>query len=746
MSRLRRDGAVATSSRRAGLAGLAWLQVLAACAPLTLIGCRDIAGYRALTYAGAEDAGCAPVALPATGSGRIRLVNVATSGATSDFCVRPTGTPGWGTPVFASSRASCDTGLAYATATVPFAVPAGLIDVEAVPVGAGCTAAPTSTASGLAVAESTLDEPAVTVILMGGRATERIVALPQDGPPHSYVTNVRVVNAVDGTQPLQVGLAVASTLPTTVEEGALIPAAIEPGGVEPAGLTGLGLVDANGYLALPTTEHAIGVVFEGEADAIVAATPVFEDTTTLFVIGEPGDNTYPLRGLLCEDLAPSAADGGPLAADASLLASCTLTALPRIAVDTWEVYLCGAFAQFESARREPIYDAIEQRTSDLMCLTNVNRFSDQQGIAAAAKAHFPYAYYPDPPAGLDTQPTDPRSIDGGVPPSPEFPPCNGIDLATIDSIYACLAQHCASPAGMDASIQTTSCVQDACLGQLLGLFQKGEQQDSCFDCIIYHAMSDEPLAYGKTECTTDKRQPFTFDGATSEMILSHYPLADEAVFILPSTGFRRSVVYAAVQFEDQTIDFYCTSPVLPAGDSELPYVGNYGRDAVDDAGQQVENGWEDEQDLQVKRTIAFVQANSKKTGHRVIIAGAWSSSTQVVGAQGQVLVSAYDPEVMTALGAAFTPAEPAGFVPTCDFCPAPENAYNGEAVNLDTETTFLLGFPSNSTTDNSVWGTGNVVKVSPPSIPYEPAPDGGWGPLSDTFGREVQIIRPHPSN
>ena len=109
IERARKDGEVVSGSRPAGLADTISRMVVAAGSLVALLGCRDIAGYRDLSYSVTVDAACAPVILPSTGAGRIRLVNVGTSGTTTDFCVRPTGTSAWGTPIFASSRASCDT-------------------------------------------------------------------------------------------------------------------------------------------------------------------------------------------------------------------------------------------------------------------------------------------------------------------------------------------------------------------------------------------------------------------------------------------------------------------------------------------------------------------------------------------------------------------------------------------------------------------------------------------------------------
>ncbi len=85
------------------------------------------------------------------------------------------------------------------------------------------------------------------------------------------------------------------------------------------------------------------------------------------------------------------------------------------------------------------------------------------------------------------------------------------------------------------------------------------------------------------------------------------------------------MLYADVQLGGQDVDFYCVQLISPFLSSSLPYLGNYGTTVVDGS-VTVENGWEDEQNLQVDKAIAFIRSNSQKTGHPAIIAGDWHST------------------------------------------------------------------------------------------------------------------------
>ncbi len=705
--------------------------------PLLILGaCRAIAGYRDLEY---DPNACAPVVLSSNGAGRIRLVNAGTGGSASDFCVRATGSSDWGRPVFVSSRPSCDTGLASATATVPFAVEPGSIDVEAIAVGSACSASATATLTSIAVGSSTQGAPVVTVLRMGGKQTpERLVALPEEPTP-AEAQGVRAVNALDGTQAIQLGHPSSSALPATIPLPEL-PVPIAPGQVEPPGHGRTAVIDPAGYMQIGP--NLLGVDLAGQTNAFFVV-ETQNGTSSLFAIGDPTDNAYALRGLLCDEGhgLPASGSGPPV------LASCSLTPLSSLAVDTFHVDLYGEGAPFEDERRQPIYEAIAGRTSDLMCILLADRQSDKIGIETAAQQHFPYAYFPNPASDLDTQPNDPREIDGAVPPPPAGPPCAGVDAAAIDTLYTCLTANCSSTGDMTGVIAPPSCILQNCVNQLEPLYSGGTAGTACWDCIIVDASSLNSLQHGKTVCAEDARQPFLFGGQTTMMILSRYPLAEQQVFVLPSTNYRNAVLSAEVLLDGDPVDFYCATFAGTGVDFDVPYDGNYGTDrttTLPDGGQLVENGYQDELDLQTKRAIDFIRTNSTKTQRGAIVAGV-TAATQVTETHGKLLLGDMTPEVVAAfdsrLGGAFVAAEPPSFAPTCDVCASSVNEYQGGSIGLYALRTYLFNFLPGSTVESSVWGADISVVLHP--HPYEPLPDGGTtGPVSGTFPRLVRVVRP----
>jgi hypothetical protein len=708
---------------------------------LALGSCRAIAGLHDVTYV-ASDGACGMPTLPTEGDGRVRLVNAGTQGGNVDSCIRVTGSSDWGNPILSAGPEACDTGLGYGQVTVPFAVQPGSVDVETVPAGSSCDpTGATSQTMGVVVGDSTAGAPVVTLVRYGGGSnSESIAALPEEPPGSTTITlsgayGLRLVNAVSSGQSINVGYPSPTSLPASVAM-TILPQAILPGGVEPPASNVLSFqsVDAEGYSPLPpNAKIAFGVVLQGGTAAqFTFNTPGEQDIQTVFAIGDSGDKSHPIRGLQCEDSADAPGN-------TPLLASCALTTLPSLAVDTFNTALYGADAPFNDERKQAVYGAIAARQSDLMCV--IESAIDYKAIVANATTNLPYSYYLV--TDLDTQPTDPTDKMGNTPSPPTAPPCAGVDPSIVQSIYQCTAQQCTSSGDSGGSVSAINCLSAACADSYTQLYFQSPQDDACVDCIIYYTTSELPLSVGQTACTTDSRQPFAYQGMNATLMLSRYPLANTQAYILPSTGFRRVILYAQVMLEDnQTVDFFCGHLVSPLIDADLPYVGNYGTDI---AGQ--ENGWEDEQDLQARRAVAWIRATAK---HPAIIAGDWHATSQVTepGPEGgtTVVLDPLSVEVMKlfdqSLGGAFVRAEPSPYQPVCQYCPAPQNIYNAGSGVLpeDFTQTFLEGFAADATVEDSLWGQGNTVTLTP--IPYEPAPTPPLGPLSQYWGRLVRVLRP----
>src|SRR6185312_17338058 len=113
-----------------------------------------------------------------------------------------------------------------------------------------------------------------------------------------------------------------------------------------------------------------------------------------------------------------------------------------------------------------------------------------------------------------------------------------------------------------------------------------------------------------------------FGGQNPSMILSKYPFAkksdgtdDVDRFVLPSTNFRRTVLYAKIQIDPaHTVDLYCPQFTSPLLGQNLPYNGSYAQASTigEDAGASYQfDLYSDENLLQAHKTVDWIRS---KTG------------------------------------------------------------------------------------------------------------------------------------
>jgi hypothetical protein len=318
-------------------------------------------------------------------------------------------------------------------------------------------------------------------------------------------------------------------------------------------------------------------------------------------------------------------------------------------------------------------------------------------------------------------------------------------------MFQCVDQKCSSQAGGDDAgvgvlSGTTSCLTGPCVGPLGRMYTSPAPDDRtsaaylndvCLDCAIYYFTSELPLNDAQTQCETNNTQePFAFNGQTPSFILSHHPLKNMSSYNLPATGYRRAVLKAQVVLEDSSVvDFFCAQLTSPLIDSSLPYTGNYGSDGD----EPDTNGWQEEQDLQAKEALAWIQSETAKDGVPAIVASDLHSDIGSAGDGGLIGVS---PEVVTEFNAALTPAVPQTYTPVCDYCPSPENPYNADTSPYELMHAFVSGFPTNATQTETFWGNDNTQVVISQGVPGEATPPGGTGPLLEYYAHNYTILRP----
>jgi hypothetical protein len=737
---------------------------LVACAS----ACQLVADFNTRSLDPYPPAGCS---LPSTtgAAAQVRVVNVVPGAHAADFCFRESGTSDWGHAVLRNSGTSdastCWNGLPYASATVPFGVSFKKVDIRAIPAGGPCSQAATSEADGVAFGAGV-----TTVVRMGGgtaKVPERLAAFPEDSKPDTTDLRLRVLNAVPGGPDLELGTATVPgtsiSLPATASM-VISTASIAFGAVQSPGPTSTSFtVDANGYLVFETVGAAFVLVPANQTQAVIAW---YQDknafTKTMYAIGDPGDLSYPVRGLYCNE---GSADGNN-----PVLDSCTLTSLPTLAVDTFNVGLYGANSPNEAARRPLLVQALanDPDPPDLGCyLATAEPDTNAEVVQSLATAGLKYVVNPQPQ--LTTPATDPTDWSGNTPPvTLPNPPCAGsVPPDAFQQVYNCAVQNCDTrPNDATGTLQGgTACLTSNCLGQLGTLYG---MYPLCLDCFAANTGSLQTFAITKANCTQNTAYPLAAEGANTTLLASRFPLAKSAdgsdatdVYYLPSSYERRSILHARLLLNPQdtssTLDFFCGYLQTPLLQSTLPYSGNYSSGTMyPDMAAPGTNGWRDEQNLQAKRAIAWIK---KIVGSGpTIVAGDWHASMhRPLGPPSDGgppmptmlmpwTIGDQSPEVAGALAQAFTPAHVSGWGYPCTFCPSasagaePPNPYNPPPQTMwvegyDFATTYVSGMGFGSVTDES-------VRFTQDSVVYDPTKPNQMGPLSEFYGHRVRILRP----
>jgi hypothetical protein len=711
---------------------------------LALVGCQIVAGIKSRTL-DPINPGCV---LPQGSGPQVRVANLAPTSDLADVCIRNAGTRDWGQPILLNGGLDCASsqylnavGFAYGQVSIAFSAPSAAVDVKMIPGGSTCDASALGEGDGLTLATNAV----TTLLLIGGNdVPETVIALPESDTQGLTLQRYRLVHAAPGLGPLDFGTMASPHLPTTLANK-ILSAPISFGGVFPPGTTTAfpsAQLQDNGYLALLTGSLPLGAALDpGTGPGLfVYQTPGMGNTSSLYAIGIEGDDTHPLRALACDE------DSTPLNPSTNpLLIPCVPTALSSISVDVYNPALYGPASPYFNERDAPQqYAAIAGRTSDVMCLVEVDEVADQTAIIAAGKASGQYPYSYTVTTNLSTAFTNPQDQNGKTPPAPTTPPCDGVSTDLVNAAISCAEQNCSTqPPGDGTGVinGSTDCLESECAGPFLNIQGGASNGVYCFDCVVVNIASGSTFGATQTSCTTDSRPPLGFGGNENSLILSHYPLAMQDALILPSTFYRRSILYAQVQLEDQNVDFYCGFLMTTENYSALPYfesdgtpIGNYGNGATDS-----ETAWTNEQTYEAQQFIAWQQ--TKSGSNPAIAVGDWHSSLAVTGGTalpGTSLPTAIATPTMNLFNAqsTWTFAQALSpWAPQCNVCPPPENIYNGATDSFFYSQPFIINWPqaSTATQTESLFFNNGVLALGG---------DAGLGPLSPYFGVNFTVIRP----
>jgi hypothetical protein len=648
----------------------------------------------------------------------MRFANLVPTADGVDFCVKASSETSYESlPVMQGYGSQCPA-LAYGQVLIPVAFEAGTYDVKVVASGSkDCAGVAVSEVKGVTVTTGRT----TTVVRLGGAGgvVEKLVG-------HTEVSfgkdqSTRLMHAVATDEVVFFGIAGGEQVPTTI--AAPFTEGVAPGGVPAANpsVVGIGSINDAGYLGTLGMQFNIGATRSGKKDALFVATPTGGNLFTVYAIGLPGSFDYPVQALLCQDDRFAGAGLNGVAKD--YLTNCRRTKLKELSVDTINVGLYGDFAPFEEQRRDPVLHAVANLPSDFVCVQEMTREGDRATLVADAAAAGAFAYAYNPQFDLETPYTDARD-QSGVVPAAAGPACGAIP-AKLDAAIECVTANCAQDVGnADSPLGSigADCFSKKCPAQFLVLLS-GAQETRCLSCLVVNLLSSETMNDTKDLCLNDGRPQYAFRGASTEVMLSKYPLSNMESYVLPSTSYRRAVLSAKAEVApDEFVDVYCAQLSYIQGGT-FPYSGQYGADMTVDGIAEPLKGWNAEQYLQAQRAAEWIQSRVL-SGGLAVIAGDLSSGDSDVAD-----LSELNPASVRLFRSSFEEAIPAGYDPKCNFCPYPENPYGGED-GLWLAHVFTTGRDVGVL---SLERTLTEKSVALPESPFE-------GTLSDNFGLRSKII------
>ena len=589
------------------------------------------AGTACQVIVGVEDRAIDPIpegcTLPTVGDASILFANLVPNDDVVDVCVRASGGD-YARPVLRGGGRACPTGYGYPKVSAPFAVPSGKIDVKVVKGGATCKAAALSETKGIEVPKGSVS----TVVRMGNETVgEQVKAFRETTERASSGDQlIRLGHAVPGYELLDFGITEQPRLPTDIS-APLLSAPLGYGETTTGATSPIGTVDENGYLTIPGATLNFAAAPAGQKRAaLLASIAGTEGGRTLWAIGDPAKPFHPVRALTCSERDVT-----------GLETVCVQSQLSTLSFDVFNAQLYGPFALHEAERRPHIAEAIGKRASDAMCITGISRQSDKDALIQQGKDKGNYPYAVDFKATADTKATDPRDQNGNTPPEWTTPPCDESVKDKAEAALQCIVANCSSTKTEDGIfVGDSSCLTTNCAAQIIPFLSDDKQTARCMNCLAISPLTDEPLSSVRTHCMEEPREYKHFNGWTSSIVLSRFPIAKQETFVLPSTSYQRVVHYAQLEIEkDKYLDYYCAELTAAFG-SLLAYPGHYGPDPAVDK-------WFQEERHQASQIVEWVKKNSGDKP--AVISGEWVSSREHKDGAGEIVVDGQNPEVFDIL-------------------------------------------------------------------------------------------------
>jgi endonuclease/exonuclease/phosphatase family metal-dependent hydrolase len=228
------------------------------------------------------------------------------------------------------------------------------------------------------------------------------------------------------------------------------------------------------------------------------------------------------------------------------------------AVTSYNLGLAYGYVPLALERRPALESAIQEHSTDVLCMQEVWTEDDAEAIKTAATAGgYSYNY----------------RVQG----EDELFPTAQCTSADITAIMACGNANCSGQTGTDL----TSCVQTFCAADIGALFVTNK---SCLGAFMAQIGSLDLTTLEST--VTVPSSIYAFNGSNGLLIVSKKALMNTEVIHLDSTTTRRAILYAKTSDNaEKEAHLFCTH--LSAILLDVPYVGEH-KDWATEQSQQID--------------------------------------------------------------------------------------------------------------------------------------------------------------
>jgi endonuclease/exonuclease/phosphatase family metal-dependent hydrolase len=236
-----------------------------------------------------------------------------------------------------------------------------------------------------------------------------------------------------------------------------------------------------------------------------------------------------------------------------------------VKVTTYNLGLAHTFVPFAEQRLAPLASRLANYDSDILCLQEVWKKSDQRKIDKKLKGKFPFSFK-----------TKIKNYREGSKPT-----CRIKEIFGEGKFVSCMQDQCGGKDGDDFA----DCIIDQCGGALEKL--KAENR-TCASALMAQ-VGKNPIASIPTLLNPMWRAgQFAYKGSNGLMLYSKYPLEDERYIDLKdvSTLNRRGAIQAVANIKGKKIQVLCTHLTADLS-ATVPYAGVF-RDWEQENGEQMD--------------------------------------------------------------------------------------------------------------------------------------------------------------